>query len=166
MPYDLFFIIFVVSSLLVAFVGFLAVCLSRWRWEEARREHFLHRYHFDNLGNPEFYFNPDTGLSFLPESGNKAFPDQFNIAPPAAVRTKRNEPTYSVYQVPLEQYASHSGSTSAQLPEGTSEDALLRELKSRGVEMSSALDEYFNTTGGSKFQRLATKWKAIEVSNG
>jgi hypothetical protein len=165
MPYDVLFLVFIASSLLVALLGFLAVLWNRFEWEKARREKYRTRYHYDQLGNPEYYYSPDTGDYYLPPLGNRAYPDNLIIQPgnPRPV-PKRSEPEFSVYKIPLEQYALEETYTSAQLPGETSEVEIIRECKSRGIGKTDALREYFGLSGGSKFQRLSKLWDSVQVN--
>jgi hypothetical protein len=165
MPYDLIFLIFSAFFTLSGVAGFAYHLYNRYQWEKVKREHYRTRFYFDQLGNPENYFNPDTGEHYLPHSGNKAFADNLIIQAGQSLKTpKRNEPEIFVQGLPLNRDALPAESASAQLPAQTSEDELLRSLKSEGIGKSEALSVYFGVTGGSKFQRLSRSWDSIIVN--
>ena len=79
-PYNLcrkaFMEILLLFPLAFSLVAFLLYLVSWWRWEELRRYNARTRYHFDALGNPEFFYDSLTEKVFLAPPGNTHFPAQ------------------------------------------------------------------------------------------
>jgi hypothetical protein len=119
----------------------------------------LHRYRFDDLGNPEFYFNPETGIEYLPLPGNKAFPDLNGYQVALSPKQTKPGPKIFVEGQPLEQYAPLPD-TSKELPSPRSELsnqevlALLQEGIEEGLSKTQTLLQKLGIKGGPEFTKL------------
>lgn len=170
MDINLVFTLFLSFWGLVALCGFSLWLINRWLWEQAKRDRYSNRYSFDDLGNPQFYFNPKTGIDYLPLPGNKAFPEQtiYQVSSTEGRRPTRR-PTIYVEGKELSEPLHNdlpelpaNESTSPQLPASTSEVVeKMQDAIEQGMTKTQAIKEVFGITGGSRFSKLASLYDRL-----
>jgi len=159
MDVNLIFTLFISIWAFVAFGGFSLWLINKWLWESAKRDRYLNRYRFDDLGNPEFYFNPKTGVDYLPLPGNKAFPEQSYQVDVSQKRNIPRQPKIFVEGLPLNEDAAlldtSKALTSARSELSNQEVlALLQEGIEESLGKTQTLLQKFGVRGGPEFTRL------------
>jgi hypothetical protein len=159
MTIDVVILIFAVIWLSIAVSGFWVWLRNRLKWEDARRYRYLTRYKFDQLGNPEYFYDPSTEQSFVPESGNKAFPELAIQPEIKHIPTGKRQPEIFVQKLPLEQYAAlQEASKELPSPQKVRSHEETLNLLQEGIEQNlgktRTLQQMFNIHGGPEFTRL------------
>lgn len=166
MPLDLIIsLIFLIFSL--CFFGLLFYFGIRFLNEElATRARHRNTMHFDQLGNPEFFYDPSTEQHFLPGPGNKAFPEY--LQPVQTISQKRTNPGPQIFVggKPLSEDAGPIEPTSLPTSLPTSVViGLLSEAIERGENKTLAIKNAFGITGGSRFAKLAKLYDDLKGAN-
>lgn len=166
MPIDVVILIFFAFWCLIAIVGFLAWLYNRFQWERVRRYRYLTRYHYDDLGNPEYFYDPATEQQFLPTPGNKAFAESLLADKPISEKRNRLQPEIYVQGLPLESDAPLP-STSKALTSGWKSLSkaevidLLQEGIDQGMNKTQTLQTYFGVKGGPDFTSLGKSFDRL-----